>query len=50
MDESKDLLKASELLNKKGVIDSSLIRPVAKLSVRTIKSTLRLHDDTDGDN
>ena len=50
MDESNVHVKALELMNKNGVIHSSLIRPIAKLLVPTNKSLFRLYDDPDSDN
>ena len=42
-------VKALELKNSNGVIDSSLIRPLVKLLVSTNKSQFRLIDDPDSD-
>ena len=50
LDESNVPVKASELLNKNGVLDSRLIRPIEKLLVPTKKSNFRLYDDPDSDN
>ena len=50
MDESNAHVKASELLNKKVVFQSSLIRPISKLLVLTSRSQFRLYEDPDGGN
>ena len=50
MDESNVHVKASELMNKNGLIHSSLIRPIAKLLISTNKSKFRLRDDPDSHN
>ena len=49
LDESDLHVKALELMNKNGVIHSSLIRPIAKLLVPTNWSQFRLYDDPDSD-
>ena len=50
MHDSNVHVEALEIMTKNGVIDSSLIRPVAKLLVPTNKSQFRLYDDPDTDN
>ena len=50
MVESNVHVKASELMNRNGVFDSNLIRPIAKLLILTYKSQFRLYDDPDSDN
>ena len=50
MDRSSVHVKALELPNDNGVIHSSLIRLIAKLSVPTNKSKFRLNDDLHSDN
>ena len=45
LDHSIVHIKALELMNKNGVIHSSLIRPIGKLLVPTNKSQFRLHND-----
>ena len=37
-------------MKKNGVIDATLIRPIAKLLVPTYTSEFRLYDDPDSDN
>ena len=49
LDEPNVHVKTSELLNKNGVIHSSLIRPLSKLLVPTNESQFRLYDDHDSD-
>ena len=48
--ESNVHVKALELMNKNGVINSSLITPLAKLLLPTNKSHFRLYDDPDSHN
>ena len=43
-------VKASELTNRNGAKNSSLLRPIAKLLLPTNKSQFRLYDDADSDN
>ena len=43
-------VKALELMKRKGVIHSSLIRPIAKLIVPTNESKFRLYNDPDSGN
>ena len=50
LEESNVNVKALELLNKIGVIHSSLIRPKSKLLAPTNKSQLRFYEDPDSDN
>ena len=49
LDKSNDHAKTLELMNKNGVIHSTLIRPVAKLLVPSNESQFRFHDDPDSD-
>lgn len=50
LDESNAQAKALELMNKNGVIDPSLIRPLAKLLIPRNKSQFKLVDDPDSEN
>ena len=50
LDESNVQAKALELMNKNGIVDSSLIRPIVKLLVPKNKSQFRLDDDPDSEN
>ena len=50
LDESNVHVKALELMIKNGIIDSILIRPIAKLLIPTNKGQFRLYDDPDSDN
>ena len=47
LDESNVPVKALEFLNKNGVINPSLVTPIARLLVPTNKSQFRLFDDPD---
>ena len=49
MDESNFHVKPSEILNRNGVILSSLIRPTAKLLVPTNRSQFWLNDELNSD-
>ena len=48
--ESNIQIKHIELMKRNGVIDSILIRPIAKYLVPSNKSQFRLHDGPDSDN
>ena len=50
MHESNIYVKTLESINKNEIIESSLIRPIAKLLVPKNKSQFRLLDDPDSDN
>ena len=50
MNESNVHVKALEIMNKNGVVDTILIRPLANLLLRQNKNQFRLYDDPDSDN
>ena len=50
LDESNFQVEVLELMNKIGVIESTLMRPIAKLLVPTNKNQFRSYDKPDSDN